>query len=93
MRNSIFTIMKKELSRFFGDRRLMVSILMPGFLIYIMYSFMGEAMGDMYSVGEDFVPTAYVVNLPDSVKMMCESVGMELISIDENQIPEIKAQV
>lgn len=93
MRNSIFTIMKKELSRFFGDRRLMVSILMPGFLIYIMYSFMGNAMGDMYSIGEDFVPTAYVVNLPDSVKMLSESAGMELITIEENQIPEIKAQV
>lgn len=93
MRNSIFTIMKKELSRFFGDRRLMVSILMPGFLIYIMYSFMGEAMGDMYSVAEDFVPTAYVVSLPDSVAMMAESIGMELISIDKNQIPEIKTQV
>lgn len=93
MRNSIFTIMKKELSRFFGDRRLMVSILMPGFLIYIMYSFMGEAMGDMYSVGEDFVPTAYVVNLPDSVAMLGEGAGVEFISIDENQIPEFKAQV
>lgn len=93
MKSSIFTIIKKELSRFFGDRRLMVSILMPGFLIYIMYSFMGNAMGDMYSVGEDFVPTAYVVNLPDSVKMLSESAGMELITIEENQIPEIKAQV
>ena len=93
MKSSIFTIIKKELSRFFGDRRLMVSILMPGFLIYIMYSFMGNAMGDMYHVDEDFVPTAYVVNLPDSVKMLSESAGMELVTIDENQIPEIKAQV
>ena len=93
MKNSIFTIMKKELSRFFGDRRLMVSILMPGLLIYIMYSFMGEAMGDMYSVEEDFIPTAYVVNLPDSIAMMADAAGMELITIDENQIPEIKSQV
>ena len=47
MNSSIVTILKKELARFFGDRRLMVSILMPGFLIYIMYSFMGNAMGDL----------------------------------------------
>ena len=93
MKSSILTIMQKELSRFFGDRRLMVSILMPGFLIYIMYSFMGSAMGDMYSVAEDFVPTAYVVNLPDSVSIMAEAAGMELIPIDENQIPEVKTQV
>ena len=45
MRNGIITIMKKELARFFGDRRMVVSILMPGVLLYIMYSFMGTAMG------------------------------------------------
>ena len=45
MRSSVFTIMKKELARFFGDRRLMVSILMPGILIYVVYTFMGSAMG------------------------------------------------
>ena len=39
MRNGIITIMKKELARFFGDRRMVVSILMPGVLLYIMYSF------------------------------------------------------
>ena len=34
MRNGIITIMKKELARFFGDRRMVVSILMPGVLLY-----------------------------------------------------------
>ena len=38
MRNGIITIMKKELARFFGDRRMVVSILMPGVLLYIMYT-------------------------------------------------------
>ena len=93
MKNSVFIIIKKELSRFFGDRRLMISILMPGFLIYIMYSFMGTAMENMYSVADDFIPTAYVVNLPDSFKMLGESVGIELVSIEENQIAEITAQI
>ena len=93
MKNSIFTIMKKELSRFFGDRRLLVSILMPGILIYVLYSIMGNALGDMYSVEDDFIPTAYVVNLPDRVAMIGESAGMELITIDANQITEFKSQV
>ena len=46
MRNGVLTIMKKELDRFFGDRRMVFSILMPGILIYVMYCFMGVAMGD-----------------------------------------------
>ena len=49
MKNSIFTIMRKELARFFGDRRMVVSILLPGVLVYLMYSFMGSAMGDARS--------------------------------------------
>ena len=28
----------QELSRFFGDKRLVVSILLPGILVYVMYS-------------------------------------------------------
>lgn len=93
MKSSVLTILKKELARFFGDRRLMVSILMPGVLIYIMYSFMGEAMGDMYSVDEDYVPTAYVVNLPDSVAAMGEAAGIELLTISSDQLDSVKEQV
>lgn len=93
MKNSILTIMKKELARFFGDRRLMISILMPGFLIYIMYSFMGNAMGGMFSVDEDFVPTAYVVDLPESVAFLAQSAGMEVLTIEESQLEDMKAQV
>ena len=89
MKSSILTIFKKELSRFFGDRRLMVSILMPGFLVYVMYSFMGEAMGDMYSVDEDFVPAAYVVNLPESVSALAEAAGMELFTITDSQLSDL----
>lgn len=93
MRSSVLTIFKKELARFFGDRRLMVGILMPGILIYIMYSFMGEAMGNMYSVDENYVPAVYVVNLPESVAAMAEAAGMELFSVEESQLDDLKAQV
>lgn len=93
MKSNIFTIAKKELSRFFGDRRLMVSILMPGILIYFMYSFMGTALEDMYSVEDDFVPTAYVVNLPDSVAMMGEGAGMEFNAITADELEGMKLRI
>ena len=58
MKNSgILPIMRKELARFFGDKRMVVSILLPGILIYVLYSFMGQAMGSLYGVDEDYVPT------------------------------------
>jgi len=67
MRNSIFTIMQKELARFFGDKRMVFSILLPGILIYVMYTFMGDAMGSAFGVDEDYIPSIQAVQLPESV--------------------------
>ena len=48
-------MMKKELDRFFGDKRMVASILLPGVLIYIAYCFMGSAMGNAFGVDERLI--------------------------------------
>ena len=49
--NNIFTIMKKELFRYLSDRRmLLTTILLPGLMIYIVYSIMGQAMSSQFEV-------------------------------------------
>lgn len=73
MKNSIFTIMKKELARFFGDRRLVASILIPGVLIYVLYCFMGSAMGDAFGVSEDYIPSIQAVQLPGSIAALMDA--------------------
>lgn len=50
-RNSIFTIMKKELYRFFGDRRMVMMLVLPGVLIYLVYTLMGNAMSGAFGGG------------------------------------------
>ena len=70
MSSGILTIMRKELSRFFCDKRMVFSILMPGLLIYFMYTFMGSAMGNMFGVSEDYTPTVQTVNLPESMEAL-----------------------
>lgn len=79
MRNGIFTIMRKELSRFFGDKRLVVSILLPGILVYVMYSFMGSAMGSNFGVDEDYVPTVQAVDLPASMEALLSQTGFAVV--------------
>ena len=50
MKNRIGTIAKKELARFFGDKRVaLTTLLLPGILIYVLYTFMGSALSNMYS--------------------------------------------
>ena len=67
MKNNILTIMKKEFARFFKDKRMVLTtIFMPGILIYVMYTFMGDGMATMYTSEEDYVPQVCAVNLPES---------------------------
>ena len=48
MKNNTWTIIKKEFARFFGDRQLLfTTVIMPGLLIYLVYSLMGEGIGKM----------------------------------------------
>ena len=67
MKNNILTIMKKEFARFFKDKRMVLTtIFMPGILIYVMYTFMGDGMATLYTSEEDYVPQVCAVNLPES---------------------------
>ena len=92
--NGIVAIMRKELARFFGDKRMVVSILLPGVLIYVMYSFMGQAMGSLYGVEDDYVPTVQVVNLPESVSALVEaSGGVNLLETEVSAVEDAKAAV
>ena len=73
MNNAILTIMKKELARFFGDKKVAFStILLPGLMIFVLYSFMGSALTSQFSVEEDYKAECYVMNFPedDTLKMM-----------------------
>jgi len=81
MRNSIFTIMQKELARFFGDKRMVFSILLPGILIYVMYTFMGDAMGSAFGVDEDYIPSIQAVQLPESVAVLMDAAEMPVTEV------------
>lgn len=68
MRNPVITILKKELARFFGDKRMAITtILLPGLLIFFLYNFMGNALAKQFSVSETYKPTAVVQNIPDAL--------------------------
>lgn len=51
MRN-IMIILKKELKRFFTDRRMLLAMFLPGILIFIIYRAMGSLMGNVASSTE-----------------------------------------
>ncbi len=67
---AIFTIFKKEMARFCKDRRTLVSLILPGILIYVIYSLMGNFMSDMFTTDEDYKPVISVINCPGEMQSM-----------------------
>ena len=79
MKNGMFTIFRKELARFFGDKRTaLAAILLPGVLIFAVYTFMGSALANQFSVDEDFTPSIQAVNLPGSISVLAGQGGLTL---------------
>ena len=79
MSAGMLTIFRKELARFFGDKRTALgTILLPGVLIFAVYTFMGSALSNQFSVDEDFVPAIQAVNLPDSVSALAGQAQLDI---------------
>lgn len=88
------TIMKKEFTRFFKDRRMLVStLLLPGVMIYVLYTFMGSAMKSNFSTDEAYVPSVYVCELPQTVEPIFESLGVEVIETTLGEVEDVKQKV
>lgn len=93
MKNGIITIMKKELTRFFTDKRLVfTTILMPGLLIYLMYTFMGTAIAGMYTP-DDGIQEVQVVNLPDSIAGLDMEDTITFVPVEESSADTYKKAV
>ena len=72
---NIFTIVKKEFSRFFRDKRMILTVILPGIMIYVIYSLMGTVFANIGATPEDYKPKAYISGAPAS---MSETLGLVL---------------
>lgn len=83
MKNNTLTIIKKECARFFGDRTmLMTTVIMPGLMIYLIYSFMGN---NFMKSKDEGTATVYVENMPESVRPVLEALPLELVTDNLNE--------
>ena len=65
---TVLTIIKKEFARFFKDTRLWITaLILPGLLIFAMYSLMGTIIADIEEKETGGTSTAYVLNMPQSL--------------------------
>ncbi|MFA5561630.1 MAG: ABC transporter permease [Eubacteriales bacterium] len=93
MKQTVITIIKKELRRFFGDRRLLFTVLLPGLLIYVLYSFMGGALSRSFTTDEDYVYTVRAVHMSPTIAETYGALLPEVTPITEADIDAAKQAV
>lgn len=90
--NNILNIFRKECARFFGDKQLLfTSVLMPGLLLYLMYTLMGN--GIQKEVDKEMAkaeqPVAIMVeNLPEAIAPIFESLDIKQGQFDTTSLFE-----
>ncbi|MDY6287933.1 MAG: ABC transporter permease subunit [Bacteroidales bacterium] len=83
-RNNTWTIIRKEFARFFGDRQLVfTTVIMPGLLIYLIYSLMGVGIRNMETQGEQDVVTVRVENMPQSVAPLLATLDSSIALVQQ----------
>ena len=81
MKSNTLTIIKKEFARFFGDRQLLfTAVVLPGLMIYLIYTFMGMGMKKMVTEGANELVTLCVENLPNSVAPIIDGIPATMTS-------------
>ncbi|MBQ9480638.1 MAG: ABC transporter permease [Clostridia bacterium] len=65
----LLAVIKKDIRRYFTDRRILVSLFLPGIIIFVMYSFMGQIISDSFAPSEENF-SVYAVNMPGEIAAM-----------------------
>lgn len=94
MKGDLITIIKKEFKRFFGDKRLFFStVLLPGLIIYVMYTVLGGVLQDQLVADDDHVSTVNVYNAPQSAETILTSLKLNVNTVNDSEIDDVKKQV
>ena len=77
---NLLTVFKKELKRFLTDKRMLLTLLMPGLLIFIIYSLMGNFMGEMMTGGVEGETQTYMVHIENrTTEFEVFEAGMDIV--------------
>lgn len=93
--SNIFTIVKKELKRFFTDKRMLLSLILPGIMIFLVYSLMGNFMGDAMTTDKNYTYIVYVENQVEEFKKfnVSEDYKIEIKEDFKDSLDDIKTKI
>ena len=82
--SKVFTIIKKELVRIFTDKRMLASLILPGLLIFFVYSLMGDFTANSIKPNEDYEYRVVIFNEPARFDAMNKSENYKIVT-DKSQ--------
>jgi len=88
--------MKKECIRIFSDRKLFfMAVLMPGILIFMMNTLMGNVVGGLTAADEDHIYQVHAVNMPASAAILLSppELSIEIINIRYADVERVKQEI
>jgi sodium transport system permease protein len=94
--SNVWTVFKKEFYRVISDKRLVfTTIFLPGLAIFLMYSIIGEAIGNEIEDIESHVIIVYEENMPDSITQALENTGriFEYREYDDSLEEKVKEEL
>ena len=79
--HDVLTIMSKELKRFWIDKKLLfTTVLLPGIIIFLIYSIMGNVIGNQVDEITQSTTALYVENMPEALEPLFDSTLFEVQS-------------
>ena len=86
MRYRFLCIAKKELVRFFSDKRLIFSVLIfPGLMIFIMYNILGDAF-ITEEISDDYRYKIGVYNCTEKLEETINGYNIDIVKLSQNEI-------
>ncbi|MCL2820623.1 MAG: ABC transporter permease subunit [Oscillospiraceae bacterium] len=89
---NIITIMSKEFTRFFTDKRMVLMTILPAVLIYVVYTFMGTMMARVV-LPDEYATRVFAVNAPASITQVLQAADIRIENIGANETPEAKERL
>ena len=90
---NIITIISKEFTRFFTDKRMILMTVLPAIMIYAVYSLMGTLMTNVMSPDEDHVSQVFAINTPASIIQRAPVFGLTLQTAGANEVESVKEKI
>lgn len=86
MKYSFLCIAKKELVRFFSDKRLIFSVLIfPGLMIFMMYNILGDAF-NTEEIPDDYRYTIGVYNCTEELEETINGYNIDIVKMSQDEI-------